>query len=57
MLLQAVEKEAKIRGAGKLTMEVLEQNKPAHAAYSKFGFEPYQLDPTMGKAIFWQKVI
>lgn len=57
LLLEGVEKEAKTRGAGKLTLEVLENNKPAIGSYRKFWFAPYELDPAMGKAEFWQKVI
>ena len=39
----------------KLTLEVLEGNTVAHAAYQACGFAGYQLDPKMGKAMFWQK--
>lgn len=54
-LLRAVEGEARERGCAKLTLEVLEGNSPARAAYEKFGFGAYQLDPAMGQAMFWQK--
>jgi len=54
-LLRAVEGEARERGCAKLTLEVLEGNAPARAAYEKFGFGAYQLDPAMGQAMFWQK--
>lgn len=54
-LLAAVEAEAKDRGCCKLTLEVLQGNKPAQLAYRKYGFAPYQLDAAMGKAEFWQK--
>lgn len=54
-LLRAVEEEARERGCAKLTLEVLEGNAPARAAYEKFGFGAYQLDPAMGQALFWQK--
>ncbi len=56
MLIQ-VEAIARERGCCKLTMEVLEGNKLAQQAYKKFGFDGYQLDPGMGKALFWQKSI
>ncbi len=56
MLIQ-VEAIARERGCCKLTMEVLEGNKLAQQAYKKFGFDGYQLDPEMGKALFWQKSI
>lgn len=39
----------------KLTLEVLEGNAVARAAYKACGFEGYELDPKMGKAMFWQK--
>ena len=54
-LLRAVEAEAVARGCAKLTLEVLEGNVAARAAYEKFGFGAYQLDPAMGQAMFWQK--
>ncbi len=53
-LMQAVVDEAKQRGCCKLTLEVLGGNEPARLAYRKFGFEPYQLDPSMGQAEFWE---
>ena len=54
-LMQVVEQEARARGCGKITLEVLEGNKVAQGAYKKFGFAGYQLDPQMGHALFWQK--
>ena len=54
-LLRAVEAEAVARGCAKLTLEVLEGNVAARAAYEKFGFGAYQLDQAMGQAMFWQK--
>ena len=56
-MFQAVEQEAKARGACKLTLEVLEGNQPAKALYMKQGFKGYELDPKMGHALFWQKEI
>lgn len=50
-----VEQIAKEKGACKLTLEVLEGNTIAQQAYKKFGFAGYELDPKMGKAMFWQK--
>ncbi len=41
----------------KVTLEVLEGNKPAQYAYLKHGFKPYQLDSNNGNAQFWQKEI
>jgi ribosomal protein S18 acetylase RimI-like enzyme len=42
-------------GCCKLTLEVLEGNVVAQAAYKACGFAGYELDPKMGKAMFWQK--
>jgi ribosomal protein S18 acetylase RimI-like enzyme len=50
-----VEKTAIARGCCKLTLEVLEGNTVAQNAYKKLGFAAYELDPEMGKALFWQK--
>jgi len=50
-----VEKIALTRGCCKLTLEVLEGNTVAQNAYKKLGFAAYELDPEMGKALFWQK--
>ena len=54
-LLEAAEQIAINNGCCKLTLEVLEGNKAARAAYSRFGFHGYELDPKMGKALFWEK--
>jgi GNAT superfamily N-acetyltransferase len=54
-LLKKAEDIAKSLGCCKLTLEVLEGNKLAQAAYVANGFAGYQLDPAMGRAIFWQK--
>ena len=42
-------------GCCKLTLEVLEGNTVAHAAYKACGFAGYELAPNIGKAMFWQK--
>jgi len=55
LLLEKVEDVARERGCCKITLEVLEGNKVAQNSYMKFGFAGYELDPTMGKAMFWQK--
>ena len=39
----------------KLTLEVLEGNHIAQSAYKTFGFSGYELNPQMGKALFWEK--
>lgn len=54
-MLEVVEKLATKRGCCKLTMEVLQGNHSAQSAYLKYGFASYELDPKMGKAMFWQK--
>ena len=55
LMLDRVESLARSRGACKLTLEVLEGNRSAISLYEKFGFEPYQLDPAMGQARFFQR--
>jgi GNAT superfamily N-acetyltransferase len=54
-LLARAEEIALTLGCCKLTLEVLEGNAPAQAVYRACGFEGYQLDPKMGRAMFWQK--
>ena len=54
-LLEQVEAVARERGCCKLTLEVLEGNAGAQAAYRKFGFASYELDPALGRAMFWEK--
>ena len=54
-MLVKVEEIARSKGCCKLTLEVLSKNEVAKAAYSKFGFTSYELDPEAGVALFWQK--
>ena len=54
-MLAKVEEIAQQRGCCKLTLEVLEGNSIARRAYARFGFRGYELDPAMGKAMFWEK--
>ena len=54
-MMELVENEAKSRNACKLTLEVLEGNSVAQSSYENFGFSGYELDPEMGKAMFWEK--
>ena len=54
-ILSKAEELARERNCCKLTLEVLEGNEIAQRAYRSFGFEGYQLDPRMGRAMFWQK--
>ena len=56
-MLAKVEEIARQRGCCKITLEVLEGNAPAQGAYRKLGFADYQLDPQMGRALFWQKTL
>lgn len=55
LMLKKVEEVAIEKGCCKLTLEILEGNQVAKYAYEKFGFEGYELDPAIGKALFWQK--
>jgi len=54
-LLAAAEAEARERGCCKLTLEILSGNTRAMASYTRFGFEPYTLDPKAGQASFMHK--
>jgi ribosomal protein S18 acetylase RimI-like enzyme len=57
LLLAKVEERAKELGCCKITLEVLEGNETAKNSYQKFGFEEFELDPKVGKALFWQKIL
>ncbi|MDB5963662.1 MAG: GCN5-related N-acetyltransferase [Polaromonas sp.] len=54
-MLALVEDLARQRGACKLTLEVLENNRSAWRLYERAGFAGYQLEPAMGEARFLQK--
>lgn len=54
-MLEKVEEIALSKSCCKLTLEILENNIPAKSSYARFGFANYELDPKMGKALFWQK--
>lgn len=56
-LLHRAEALAQSLGCCKLTLEVLEGNAAAQSAYRRSGFAAYELDPKMGRALFWQKKI
>jgi ribosomal protein S18 acetylase RimI-like enzyme len=55
LLLNAAEDLARSLGCCKLTLEVLEGNTIAKAAYRSVGYTGYELDPALGKAMFWEK--
>jgi ribosomal protein S18 acetylase RimI-like enzyme len=55
LLLKKAEAIANELGCCKVTLEVLEGNQLAQAAYRSVGFAGYELDPAMGRAMFWQK--
>lgn len=55
LLLERIETEAQKRGCCKITLEVLEGNTRAQKIYKDFGFDAYELDPTAGKALFFEK--
>ena len=56
-MFELVETIAYEKGACKLTLEVLQGNKIAQNVYKKIGFSGYELDPSMGQAIFWEKAL
>lgn len=56
-LLDCVETEAQRRGCCKVTLEVLEGNTAARAAYKKFGFKPYTMGDETGGALFMHKYL
>ncbi|ELS01609.1 acetyltransferase [Xenococcus sp. PCC 7305] len=55
LLLRKAEEIARHLGCCKLTLEVLEGNQVAQSAYKACGFSGYELNPQMGKALFWEK--
>lgn len=56
-LLAYVERQARENRCCKVTLEVLEGNTVARAAYVKYGFAPYSLDDKTGHALLMQKVL
>lgn len=54
-MFEQVEHIARDRNACKLTLEVLTGNETARAAYQRFGFADYVLEPGQGGALFWEK--
>lgn len=55
MMFEEAEELARKLGCCKMTLEVLEGNTVAQSAYRAFGFNGYELDPKLGKAMFWEK--
>ncbi|MBB6520365.1 GNAT family N-acetyltransferase [Pseudoteredinibacter isoporae] len=55
LMIDKVEEIARERTCCKITLEVLEGNTLAQAAYRKFGFSGYELNEADGKAMFWEK--
>jgi GNAT superfamily N-acetyltransferase len=55
LMLQRAEQIAIDLNCCKLTLEVLEHNHIAQKAYRSIGFDGYELNPAMGKALFWEK--
>lgn len=56
-MLALAERLAQQRGAVKLTLEVVSGNRNARVLYERLGFADYQLDPSMGSAMFMQKLL
>lgn len=56
-MLVVAEDIARQRGACKLTLEVLQGNPGAIKLYQRIGFAAYELDPAMGSAQFFQKLL
>ena len=54
-MLNKAEEIALVLGCCKLTLEVLEGNTIAQTAYKSCGYSGYELNPKMGRAMFWQK--
>ena len=56
-MMEAITSYASQIGCVKITLEVLEKNKPAWDCYVKAGFKPYVLNPELGWAVEMQKYI
>jgi ribosomal protein S18 acetylase RimI-like enzyme len=56
-MLTLAETLARQRGCCKMTLEVLEGNTRAQAAYRKLGYGGYELVLASGNALFWQKTL
>ena len=56
-MLAECETIARERGAVKMTLEVLSGNARATKLYQRLGYAGYQLDPSMGSAVFMQRYL
>lgn len=56
-LFREIERVAMARNCCKLTLEVLNGNERAMRLYRHLGFSPYVLDPEVGQAEFWEKLL
>lgn len=56
-MLAECEVVARERGAVKMTLEVLSGNARAMQLYQRLGYAGYQLDPSMGSAVFMQRFL
>ena len=56
-MFHKVEAIAIERGCCKLTLEVLARNTIAKKAYTKFGFNPFELSAEHGQALFFEKAL
>ncbi len=56
-MLHELSRLAQARGYCKLTLEVLQGNRPAYQLYLQQGFAPYQLAPEFGEAVIMQKYL
>ena len=56
-MMEAITLYASENDCVKITLEVLEKNKPAWDCYIKAGFKPYVLNPELGWAVEMQKYI
>lgn len=55
LLFDAIERQARELGCCKITLEVLQENHRAQAAYRRQGYKGYDLGEVGGEALFWQK--
>lgn len=53
-MLESIEALARSMDCCKITLEVLEGNRVAQSVYRACGYASYELDPQLGRAMFWQ---